>query len=148
MRKSIPFSLLVAVVAVGVGFALQPDPGIRFDAFKPRFRDAFQHGGYRILGISSCRPEEAPLPLTVAWHPRRWRGDSSTHFNIGFPNSAARYTVTIDGAPSLQCYVRYLDGRASIIIIRASTTQQTDGADLRSTLAHEFPRLPIWVRSL
>jgi hypothetical protein len=146
--KKIFILLAAAVVALVMAFIFQPDPSVRFDAFGPRLREAFRHVGYRTLAGSSCGPERVPLPFWIEWHPRRWHWATPSHFAIGFPNSAVYFTVTRDGSSRLQCLVRYLDARAVFIDIRAPAAQQPAAAALRSTLAGEFPGLPIRMTSL
>jgi hypothetical protein len=62
---------------------------------------------------------------------------------VDFSDGAEYYTVTRDGSSMFDCFIRYLDGRACLIDIRASGTQRLAASDLRSTLAQQFPGLPI-----
>ncbi|HET6407984.1 MAG TPA: hypothetical protein VFG14_08895, partial [Chthoniobacteraceae bacterium] len=58
------------------------------------------------------------------------------------PNSADRYMVSLNGR-SVDCYVRYVEGRASVIDVRSDSANQGVAAILHSKLTEEFPRLPI-----
>lgn len=61
----------------------------------------------------------------------------------GFPDGGERYTLASDGIPMLDCFVQYFDDRASFIRIRSLTATQTPATAFCSTLADEFPGLPI-----
>ena len=142
--KRKPFIVVAAVaIALVLAFILRRDPSVESGAFQSQLRDTFRRGGYTTVAEASCSPQQVPLPLSTQWHPRRWHREGSIHMAIGFPNGAEYYTVTQDGSSLLDCFIRYLDGRASYIDIRARAAQKSAAVALRSTLAHQFPGLPI-----
>ena len=143
VKRKIFILLAAAVIALALVFTLQRDPSVEFGTFQPQLRDTFRRSGYTTVTEASCSPQRVPLPLAIQWHPRRWHHESSVQMAIGFPNGAEYYTVTQDGSAMLDCFVRYLDGRASFIDIRASGAQHLAATALRSTLAQQFPGLPI-----
>ena len=143
MKRKVFILLAAAVIVLALAFTLKRDPSVEFGTFQQQLRDTFQRSGYTTLAHVSCSPQGVPLPLAIQWHPRRWHQEGSVQMVIGFPNGAEYYTVTLDGSSMLDCFVRYLDGRASFIDIRASGAQHLAATALRSTLAQQFPGLPI-----
>ncbi len=61
----------------------------------------------------------------------------------GFPNSADLYKLIMNGSLPIDCFVRYVDGRAAVILIRSQATEEPVARILQSTLAREFPGLTI-----
>ena len=143
MKRKVFILLAATVIALALAFILQRDPSVEFGAFQSQLRDTLRRSGYTTMTEASCSPQQVPLPLAIRWHPRRWHHEGSFQAVIGFPNGAEYYTVTQDGSSMLDCFVRYLDGRASYIDIRARAAQLSTATALRSTLAHQFPGLPI-----
>lgn len=133
------------VIALALVYILRPDPSVEFRAFQSRLRDTFHRAGYTIMSEGSCSVQEVPLPLTIEWHPRRWQHRDPALVLIGIPPGADCYTVRRDSSSVLNCFVRYLDGRACYIDIRAGAADLSDVASLRSSLVSEFPGLPIEV---
>ena len=132
-----------AVCVFGVAYALLPDRSVDYTFFQTRFSTAISSGGFKMVESASIRGDYVPLPLSIRWHPRRWHSSSAIRIASGFPDSAEHYKLFVDGSPSFDCFVRYLDGRAALIDIRANFAQEHFARTLRSTLAHEFPELRI-----
>ena len=143
VKRKITLLLAAALIVFGGAYAFQPDRSVDYASFQPRFLTAVRSGGLETVEIMSCSRDQVPLPLAILWHPRRWHSDSGIHAVTGFPDSAERYKLAADGSPPCDCFVRYLDGRATVIAIRARTAQESVARTLRSTLAHEFPGLAI-----
>jgi hypothetical protein len=143
VKRKILLLLAVTVIVFGLAYAFQPDRSIDYTSFQSRFSTAVHSSGFQTVESASCSGDQVPLPLSIRWHPRRWHSDSRVCLVIGFPDSAERYKIAVDGSPTFDCFVRYLDGRATLIAIRANSAQETIARTLRSALAREFPGLTI-----
>ena len=144
--KRKPF-IAIATVAVAtatavITLAIQPDPSIEWPSFQARLRQMFVRSGFITVQEKSCGADQVPLPLSVRWHPRRWFVEAPALAITGFPNSAELYTVSLNGQ-SADCFVRYVDGRASVIDVRGDSANQDAAVILHSNVAQEFPKLPI-----
>jgi hypothetical protein len=64
------------------------------------------------------------------------------HFVSRFPDGAERHVVTDNGTAEIQCFVRYLDGRASYIDLRCDRSQEPVARSVRASLSEQLPRLP------
>lgn len=143
MKRGLTLLLAAALIVLGVAFVFQPDSSVDYASFQPRFLTAVRSRGFVAAEMAMCRGDQVPLPLAIRWHPRRWHTDSGIHVVTGFPNCAEHYQVALGGSASCDCFVRYLDGRATFISIRAQTAQQAAARTLRAALADEFPGLSI-----
>lgn len=142
MKRSALFlvaaSLLVFALA---GFFLwRAHAGVVWETFQPRLRDVLRHDGYSIVTVASCDPRQVPLPLLVGWQ-HRPPADS----RAAFSNSAEFYTVIPNGSGALDCFVRYVGGRACFMEVRGSVAQDPTAQALRASLSRQFPGLPISV---
>src|SRR3954462_7031965 len=105
----------VAVIVLVLGFVAKPDSSVEYRAFQSRFQKVLQQPPYQLMAESSCRAEQVTLPLAIQCHPRYWMPKLSrpdVAFSVGFPNSAEHYSVRCNDA-SLDCFVRYVEGRAT-----------------------------------
>jgi len=143
VKRKVSILLAAAVILLGVALVFTPDRSVDYASFQPRFLTAVHNGGFQTVAVASCSSDQVPLPVGIRWHPRRWHSEPSIQTTIGFPDSAEHYTLVAAGAPPFDCFVRYLDGRATIIAIRAHAAQGVVARALRSTLAREFPGLTI-----
>lgn len=143
--------LAIATVALVVVFVLQPDATVDYASFQGRFQNALTKCDGSMASATSCRGEEVPLPLSVTWHPRRWHKLATSTSNVaigfGFPNSASRVQVAVDGSGPFDCFIRYLDGRAACISVRAHAAQMPQARTLRFALEGEFPGLPVMLEN-
>src|SRR3954453_5705788 len=94
-RSAFPF-LLAAIIALAVGFSYQHDPSIEADKFVKQLREAVQHGGFAIVNETAASKEEVPLPLSIQWHPRRWRTNSSSGGIAGNADGADHFGLIRD----------------------------------------------------
>jgi hypothetical protein len=143
VKRKVTILLVAVVILLGVAFVLTPDRSVDHVSFQPRFTSVVGSGGFQTVELASCSSDQVPLPVGIRWHPRRWRSESGVHAVIGFPDGAEHYKLVADGSPPFDCFVRYLDGRATLIAIRARSAQESAARTLRSTLAREFPGLTI-----
>ena len=66
---------------------------------------------------------------------------------LGLPNAdLQRFGLVRDRTSRVDCFVRYLDGRAQVVEIRAVRAESMAATDLRAALLQEFPALPIRVK--
>ena len=126
-----------------VVYAFQPVQSVAYAAFEPRFDATIRTAGFRKLELASCSGELVSLPLRIRLRHLSLNTFSGIHAAINFPDSAEHYTLVTEGSPSFDCYVRYLDSRATLIAIRASTAQESIARALRSALEREFPGVTI-----
>jgi len=133
---------MMAFGAAGIAFVLQRDPSIDWSSFQTRLRQTLTREGFITLEETSCDMDQVTLPLSMRWDPRGWFGITSGNVVTGFPNSADRFMVSLNGR-SVDCYVRYVEGRASVIDVRSDSANQGVAAILHSKLTEGFPRLPI-----
>jgi hypothetical protein len=140
-------SLMAAVVILtGAAFVCMPDGSVRWNDFETRFRASVNAAGFKVLAESSCSVDEVPLPRRIEWHPRHWSWDSGIHLATGFPNGAVHYELSVGGSSeTLDCRVRYVDGRAVFVVIRAGAAQEPAARALRAVMEREFPWLSIEV---
>jgi hypothetical protein len=143
VKRKILLLLAATVIVLGVAYTIQPDRSIDYTYFQARFSTTVRSSGFQTVESASCSGDQVPLPLSIRWHPRRWHSDSRGHVVSGFPDSAERYKLAVDGSPTFDCFVRYLDGRATLIAIRAHTAQEPIARTLLSKLVREFPGLTI-----
>jgi len=143
-RSALPF-FLAAILALVVGFSCQHDPSIEGNAFVPQFRKAVKHGGFSIAREETVSKDEAPLPLSIRWHPRRWHTQSSPDSAVGNADGADHFGLVRDRTSRVECFVRYFDGRAQFVLIRANANESLAAMNLRSTLTQAFPDFPIQI---
>jgi hypothetical protein len=136
----------IAVLVVGMLVLLNRDATVEWSSFTPQLSETFQRSGFTTLALSSCSPDKVAVPFTVRWHPRRWRSEPALSA-AGFPNSAEHYTVVGQGSSEIDCFVRYLNGRASAIDIRSSLRDAPVADVLSAALAAQFPRLSIHLQT-
>ncbi|MDB6151527.1 MAG: hypothetical protein JWQ44_2975 [Chthoniobacter sp.] len=146
MKRKLFISAGVAVLILGMLVLLNRDPTVEWSSFTPRLSETFQRTGFTTLALSSCSPDQVAVPFTVRWHPRRWRSEH-TLFVTGFPNAAEHYTVAGKGSSQIECFVRYLDGRASAIDIRSHLRDAPVADILSAALRTQFPRLSIHLQT-
>lgn len=142
-RSSLPF-LLAAIIAVLVGFSYEHDPSLDHDSFEAKFRSSVRKAGFDILTEVSLGTDALALPLTVQLHPRRLRGTSGMPSQ--FPDGTVRYGVARRGSFKMDCYVRYLEGRAQLLEIRTDRTGAVDASDLCLALRQGFGEFPVRIR--
>jgi hypothetical protein len=145
-RSSLPF-LFAALIAVGLVFSAQQDPSVRGDDFEKKLRAAATGQHFAMVSDETVSQEEVSVPLTVRWHPRRWGPGNASQTAIAFPDSTQRFGFVRGRAARVDCFVRYLDGRAQVVEIRAAHDAAEAAADLRTALMQEFPALPIKLRT-
>ena len=143
MKRKILLFLAATFILLGVAYTIQSDRTIDYADFQPRFSTTVRSSGFQTVESASCSGDQVPLPLSIRCHPRRWHSDSHGQVVNGFPDSAELYKLAVDGSPTFDCFVRYVDGRASVIAIRAHTSQEPIARTLLSKLVREFPGLTI-----
>ena len=134
--------VLGAVLGGGV-YAFRPFATVDYASFEPRFADAVRSTGLQIRELATVGGEQAPVPWNIRWRLRSSDTNSGVCFAIGFPDCAEHFQLAASNGASFDCWVRYLDSRATIIAIRARPAQAAEARTLRSTLAREFPGLTI-----
>jgi hypothetical protein len=146
-RKSL---LLVAAAVVVIGtvffctaYAFRPFETIDYASFEPRFATTIRSAGFQTLEERSCSGEQVPLPLNIRLRQHHSDSNSGIHVATGFPNSAVHYKLTAGGSAPFDCFVRYLDSRATVIAVHARPAQASEARTLRATLVREFPGLTI-----
>lgn len=142
VKRTLLILVIGALTTLGA-VIFRRDPAVERASFQPRLRDALKSNGFTTIAEATCGADQVSLPLLVEWHPRHWGTKRSTQTGIGFPDAAERYTIAQHGGSALDCFVRYVDDRASIIQIRASRGEEVVAGNLRSSLVREFPGLPI-----
>jgi len=120
----------------------RPFETIDWVSFEPRFRTAIDSSGFHTLEIGMCSSEQVPLPLNIQWQ-QQPQDHSRIHFAFGFPNSAMHYKFAAGNAAPFDCFVRYVDGRATVIAVHARSAQASQARTLVSTLVREFAGLTI-----
>jgi hypothetical protein len=146
-RSAYPF-LLAAIGAIGLGFYVPEDVSLDRQAFASQFRDTIRQDGFAIVAESDASLEDAPIPLTMKWHPRRWRAALTAPKAAEIPDSATRFTLARAKGTKVECFVRYQDGRAHFIEIRADRREPLEAADLRLALKKQFPQFPVKLQVL
>jgi len=121
----------------------EPDPSVDGNYFQTRFRALLHRNVFSTNGPEECDPQEALAPVEILWHPRRWYPHTSETEVIGYMDGVSHYTVKNRASMSVDCFIRYLDGRASFILIRANPSALPLAESFRSALDHEFPGFPI-----
>lgn len=119
----------------------QPDPTVGWASFQTSLDDAFDRLQFKVLERSSCDPNLVAVPYSVRWHPRHWHFSDSVREITGLPDGAERYIAARSQGSPIECSVRYVDGRASAVNIRASS--EVDADNLRLELTTRFPGLCI-----
>jgi hypothetical protein len=143
MTTKIILLLMAAAAACALIYSWEPDPSVDGDSFLKRFRATLYRSGFSTNGAEECNPQEAQAPLGIQWHPRRWYPHTPETDVVGGNDGVEHYTVMDRNSQSVDCFVRYIDGRASFILIRAAPAAASVASSLRATLAREFPDLPI-----
>ena len=143
MKRKISIFFLAVLAVFGVAYDFQPDRSIDYATFQPRFSAALGDAGFQAVEVASCSGDRVPLPLSIRWHPRYWRGDPPPLTVSGFPDSAEHYKLLIGGSQPVDCFVRYVGGRATVIAIHSSSREHAAARALHSALAREFPGFTI-----
>ena len=143
-RSALPF-FLAAILALVVGFSCQHDPSIEGNSFVSQLRTAVKHGGFSIVTEEAVSKDDVPLPLSIRWHPRRWHTQTSPDFAVSNADGADRFSLVRDRTSRVECFVRYLEGRAQFVLIRANPNESLAAMNLRSALTHAFPDFPIQI---
>jgi hypothetical protein len=144
-RSFFPF-LLAALIAVGLVFSAQQDMSVGAETFEKQMRAAAKRQNFSVVNEEAVGQEELPLPLSVRWHPRRWGPKASSADAARLPDNIERFGLIRDRTSRVNCFVRYLDGRAQVVEIRVTSNEVQAGTDLRSVLMQEFPSLTINLR--
>jgi len=147
VKTKIFLLLVAAVAALALVTSWEPDPSVEANFFLQRFRDTLHRSGFSTNGAEEGDPQEAQAPPAIEWHPRRWYPRNSETDVIGFHDGVEHFTVMDRASTSVDCFIRYLDGRASFVVIRAAPGAVPLGKNLHSALVHEFPGFPIELRS-
>ena len=147
MKTKIFLLLIAAALVRALVMSWEPDPSVEANFFLKRFRATLHRSGLKTNGVEECDPQEAQAPLEIQWHPRRWYPHTSETDVVGFHDGVEHFTVTDRASKSVDCFIRYLDGRASFVVIRAAPGAIPLGKSLHSALVQEFPDLPIELRS-
>jgi hypothetical protein len=143
MKTKIFLILVAAVIARALVISWEPDPSVDGNYFQTRLRATLHRNAFSTNGPEWCNPQEAQAPLAIQWHPRRWYPHTSSTDVTGYLDGVDHYTVGDRTSKSVDCFIRYLDGRASFILIRAEPSALPLANSLRSALFREFPGLPI-----
>ena len=146
MKRKLSILVVATVIALVAVYLFQPDRtdrSIDYASFQPRLEAAFLSGGFTTVELASCSGERVPLPWSFRPPPRRSHSPSGVRVAIGFPDSAYHYTLVSGASPPFHCFVRYFDGRAGLIAIRARASEATVAQALRATLTQEFPGFTI-----
>jgi hypothetical protein len=143
VKTKVILLLIAAAAACALIYSWEPDPSVDGGYFQERFRAALLSGGLSTNGAEECNPQEAQAPLAIQWHPRRWYPHTPETDVVGGNDGVEHYTVMDRSSKSVDCFVRYIDGRASFIVIRAAPAAGSVANSLRAALAREFPDLPI-----
>jgi hypothetical protein len=143
VKRTVLILFIVSLLGLAAAYFFQPDTSIDYSTFEPRFSAAFRSADFHAVERASCSGEQVPFPLTLRPHRRPSTGDPRIHLGIGFPDSADHYKLATDSLPPLDCFVRYFDGRAAFIAIRAHSSQASVARALQSALAREFPGFTI-----
>lgn len=141
-RSFIPF-LLAAIIALGLVFSTRQDLSVGATDFESKLRAAMKRQSFSIVNEEEVSQEELSLPVLVRWHPRRWGQKTLSQEVATHPDGVLRIGLVRDGTSRVDCFVRYLDGRAQAVEIRAEQKQTRAGTEFRSVLTQEFPSLPI-----
>ena len=144
-RSFFPF-LLAALIAVGLVFSAQHDMSVGAEKFEQQMRAAAKRQNFLIVNEEAVSQDELPLPLSVRWNPRRWGPRSASEEAAKLPDNIQRYAFVRDRTSRVDCFVRYLDGRAQVVEIRAPRNQERAANEFRSVLTQEFPALPVKLR--
>jgi len=143
--------IFLLLIAAGLAWALvmswEPDPSVEANFFLRRFRTTLHRSGLSTNGVEECDPQEAQAPPAIEWHPRRWYPHTAETDVVGYHDGVEKFTVNDRTSESVDCFIRYLDGRACFVVIRAKPSGVPLGKSLHSALAHEFADLPIELRS-
>jgi len=132
-------------MALVVGFSCQHDPSIEANTFVSQLRTAVKHGGFSVVTEETASKDDVPLPLSIRWHPRRWHTQASPDFAVGNGDGADHFGLIRDRTSRVECFVRYLDGRAQFVLIRANANESLAAMNLRSALTQEFQGFPIQI---
>jgi hypothetical protein len=152
MNRKIPLIVFAVVVAVAFLISLQPDSSVEFDQFQARFYKTLQIKGFTDLtprepDNSGTRfaPKDVAVPVTVRWNPHRWYPHTADTVPIGFPEKGFQWHHKIGNGSSMPiiCSVVFIDGRASLIVIRGQGEAMSLADSLRIALLQEFPGLTI-----
>jgi hypothetical protein len=147
MMTKIFLLLAGAVAALALVISLEPDPSVEGGYFQARLRTLLHRNAYSTSGPEDCDPQEATPPLEIQWHPRRWYPRTPSTDVVGYHDGVEHQTVTDRNSRNVDCFIRYLDGRACFIMLRAEPAAIPFAKALHSVLAHEFPDLPIELHS-
>ena len=131
------------MIAIAVGFSFERDPSISADTFVPQLRQAVKRAGFTLVREEAASKESVPLPITVRWHPRRLHSESEPSVTPQTADGADHLGLVRDRTSPVECFVRYLDGRAQFLLIRAKSNDSLAAANLRTALAKAFPDFPI-----
>jgi hypothetical protein len=146
-RSSYPF-LLAAIGAIGLGFCMPDEGSLDRQAFAAQFQDTIRRNGYAVIAETDVSLEEAPVPMTTKWHPRRWRAALAAPKDAQIPDSSTRFTLAGARAAKVECFVRQHDGRAHFIELRASRGESVEATELRLALKKQFPQFPVILQLL
>jgi hypothetical protein len=152
MKRLALLILIASAATVALVMSQEPDPSVEYHQFRMQFTNLLRRGGFTFMALESCNPQDAPIPLAIQWHPRRWFPRTADTAPIGFHGGSEiedreHYTLKAGNAAIVDCFVVHLDGRASYMVIRAQAGGAAAASNLRSALASEFPGLPIELRS-
>jgi hypothetical protein len=147
MKTKIFLLLIAAALARALVMSWEPDPSVEANFFLKRFRSTLHRSALLTDGVEECDPQEAQAPLEILWHPRRWYPHTSETDVVGYHDGVEHFVVKDRASASVDCFIRYLDGRASFVVIRAKPGAAPLANTLRSALAGEFPGLPIELQS-
>jgi hypothetical protein len=143
--------IFLLLIAAGLAWALviswEPDPSVEANFFLKRFRATLHRSALSTNGVEECDPQEAQAPLAIQWHPRRWYPHTAETDVVGYHDGVEYFAVKDRTSASVDCFIRYLDGRASFVVIRAAPGAIPLGKSLHRALVQEFPDLPIELRS-
>lgn len=141
LKRAIPILFGAVGISLALIVVLQSDPAVQSDVFQARLSGTFLRNGFTAVSAKTVNSDHVALPHSVRWHPRHWYRKISVM--TGFPDRAEHYTVTRDGSAMIDCFVRYIDDRASFIEIKTTTPQRLVAMDMQSALDQQFPGLPI-----
>jgi hypothetical protein len=145
IKVSLFVAVAVIVQAAAYFFVVyfhRPFKTVDWASFEPRFLTAIDSTGFHTLEYGSCTREQVPLPLNIQWQ-QPPQGHSRIHLTFGFPDSAMHYKLAVGGSAPFDCFVRYVDSRATVIAVHARSAQASQAQTLVSTLVREFPGLTI-----
>jgi hypothetical protein len=138
-------TLLSLVLSIlGAAYFLRRDHSIDWQEFDPKFMPAVKRAGFHATELSNRSGNAVPVP----WDIKRplhlpSSNDPKIDIRFGFPNCAYYYKLASDNLPTIDCYVRFLEGRAAFILIRAPSSEMASARHLQAELQMEYPGFPV-----